>query len=183
MVLLMIVQIDILLSSLLGIYKVSGDVMVPGQYHTCCCCWTCSWPSLLFKLLLSFVFGLLTHFFQVGFCLSHALWLVAVWCQIWNIYNFITWFSQCFSGWNLRWRYYSYEDMWDWHWRSLELLEALPVCWQTFEIFFNNFFNRQVRKESPSELVASREVFNQTRSWEDIQICTNNMTMMGIHKN
>jgi hypothetical protein len=29
--------------------------------------------SLLFKLLLSFVFGLLTHFFKVGFFLSHAL--------------------------------------------------------------------------------------------------------------
>ncbi len=78
MVLLMIVQIDILLSSLLETDKVSGDVMVPICYVML------STPYLLlplnmfmtvmlFKLLFSFVFGLLTHFFKVGFCLSHAL--------------------------------------------------------------------------------------------------------------
>jgi hypothetical protein len=132
MVLLMIVQTDILLSSLLGTDKVSGVVMVHGQYHTCCCCWTCSWLSLLFKLLLSFVFGLLTHFFKIGFCLSHALWLVAVWCQIWNIYNLITWSSlNAFQVEILRWRYYSYEDLWDWH-----------CCSYCFQVFFFWFLGR-----------------------------------------
>jgi hypothetical protein len=36
-----------------------NTILVAGAEHV----------SLLFKLLLSFVFGLLTHFFKVGFCL------------------------------------------------------------------------------------------------------------------
>lgn len=84
---------------------------------------------------------------------------------------------------NKAWREPTQDHWLSIQWRSLQLLEALPVCWQLFETFLNNFSNRQVRKEIPLELVASREVFNQTRSWEDIRICTNNMTMMGIHKN
>ncbi len=63
---------DINLLPLFGTDDISGNVMVGGQYHTCC---FSVWQFLLFKLFLNLSFGFLFSFVS-GLFFMLAVWLL-----------------------------------------------------------------------------------------------------------